>query len=243
MPNYVMNMWKGEGAHVWLKMYGPSTYSVDGIQIVEETEYPFENTVRLSCTCDKPFFLHLRIPKWAESYHISEKLNVKQEDNGFIVVEIEGSCEFSISFSCKVEKHKVGNGIWFSKGCLVYAFAPEYKQETDGYIISSEYPNYNICVNGQWVYGVGESCTVKEEKDGTLSLEAYKIANWKWCRKKRIKVKTDGERGFIELYRTGDFLFTPSLPKSPVKADEEKTIIQLVPYGQTLCRITVFPCV
>ena len=105
------------------------------------------------------------------------------------------------------------------------------------------YPNYNICVNGQWAYGVGESCTVKEEKDGTLSLEAYKIANWKLCRKKRIKVKTDGERGFIELYRTGDFLFTPSLPKRPVKADEEKTIIQLVPYGQTLCRITVFPCV
>lgn len=52
---------------------------------------------------------------------------------------------------------------------------------------------------------------------------------------------------YNEYSKLGAILYTYTKKQKyldvSVKADEEKTIIQLVPYRQTLCRITVFPCV
>lgn len=242
MPNYVMNMWSAKEKDVWLKLYGASEFSHDGIRIVEETEYPYENVVRLKIECDGEHSLHLRVPKWAEGYSLDcEKAQIIQEKGGFVTLRVESSCELLIEFECSLKRHKKRNGVWFSRGCLVYAYAPEYDMEVDEQApcSSKEFPAYNICVKGEFAYGVSEDCKAQVESDSTVSLEVYKLSNWKLQRKKKIKVLLGSKTRYE--YRTGDYLFTPPLPTHPVKENDQKVRIKLVPYGKTLCRVTVFP--
>lgn len=244
MPNYIGNMWSADDGNVWLKLYGASRYSCDGIVITEETEYPFENSVKLKIECDKSFKLHLRYPKWAEGYNLhggcTEGSKVK---DGYITLKIDSSCEISVSFGASLKRKSKRNGVWFTKGCLVYTFAPEYKRERDydDKNSSDQFPAYNICVSGEWAYGVSDDCKVVENTDGTLDLEVYKLANWKLLEKNKIRFRRDGSGGFEFAYKDGDYVFTPPLPAKPVKENGKKHVIKLIPYGKSLCRLTVLP--
>ena len=242
MPNYIMNMWSAEGSDVYLKLYGASEYILDGVAITEETEYPFNNQVKLKIKCERPFDLHLRIPVWAEGYEVvfsGEKATRNKE--GFLTLCITENCEVLISFACGVKVHREKNYVWFSKGALVYSYDPECivnvdESETRS---SKEFPAYNIYAKNEWAFGVYEDCKVKDNNDGTLSLEVYKISNWKTETVKKVRRCTNlYERSYD--YVDGQFTFTPPLPSFPVKYGDKKTV-KLVPYGKTLCRITAFP--
>ena len=73
-PKFVSHMWmatKDEG--VAAVAYGPSRVDARvrggvSVAIIEETEYPFRDTIRLSVHPEAPttFPLHLRIPAWAD---------------------------------------------------------------------------------------------------------------------------------------------------------------------------------
>jgi DUF1680 family protein len=73
-PGYIENMWMATPDNgLVAAAYGPSRVTakvVDNVDvsILEETEYPFDGTVRMTVGLARPtnFPLHLRIPEWAE---------------------------------------------------------------------------------------------------------------------------------------------------------------------------------
>lgn len=70
MPNYVSRMWLKSNDGLAAALYGPSeirtTIAGKQIRIVEETDYPFRETLTFTVTADQPvaFALSLRIPEW-----------------------------------------------------------------------------------------------------------------------------------------------------------------------------------
>jgi DUF1680 family protein len=55
---------------VWVNLYGSNTLRAGAIRLKQETEYPWEGTVRLTMESAGEYALRLRIPAWAEGARI-----------------------------------------------------------------------------------------------------------------------------------------------------------------------------
>ncbi len=99
LPFYIMHMWAGTpdfGAAATL--YGPSRVKLVAgkndipVEIVEETQYPFEETIRLTILPDKKvtFPLYLRIPGWCKDPQISvngSAIEIEVSEEGFARID------------------------------------------------------------------------------------------------------------------------------------------------------------
>lgn len=97
LPHYISRMWMAlpGGRGLVLMLYGPSTLDtpVAGaqVQITQDTNYPFEDEVRLLVNCQPPtaLSLHLRRPGWATTVSVSVRgraVDDAREEGGFIVI-------------------------------------------------------------------------------------------------------------------------------------------------------------
>lgn len=97
LPHYISRMWMAlpGGRGLVLMLYGPSTLDtpVAGaqVQITQDTNYPFEDEVRLLVNCQPPtaLSLHLRRPGWAMTVSVSVRgraVDDAREEGGFIVI-------------------------------------------------------------------------------------------------------------------------------------------------------------
>ena len=96
-PNYVVRMWMKHGRDgLAATLYGPSRVKTTAgadqqqVEIVQTTNYPFEDTIRLKFHSAKPvsFPLYLRIPQWCKNPEIAV--------NGKLVATLEIAHNFAI---------------------------------------------------------------------------------------------------------------------------------------------------
>ena len=92
IPYYIMHMWLGTKDHgVLASLYGPSRFNgVAGkhdthVEIIETTNYPYDETITLEVNPEKPvsFPLYMRIPQWCEEYDVNagENAEIVREGN------------------------------------------------------------------------------------------------------------------------------------------------------------------
>lgn len=97
LPHYISRQWMAlpGGRGLASMLYGPSRLDtwVAGarMQITQDTNYPFEDEIRLRVSCQPPMVLslHLRRPGWATSVTVSVQgraVDEAREEGGFIVV-------------------------------------------------------------------------------------------------------------------------------------------------------------
>ena len=242
MPNYILNSWKKSGNDIFLKLYSSGVFEADGIKIEEHTDYPFEDTISLLVSAEKPYRLHFRLPKENEGYTIKKNGEIVDtvKENGFTVVEVCGDCNMEIAFAFSVRKHIEDRCIWFSRGAVVYANAIKTRKEIDEAELrqSEAFPAYNCYAAEKWNFGLKENCAAKVDSEGSLTVTGFEIEGWDLVQTKKLtRCINLYDKVSVEL--EGDFVLSPALPDKATAGAEK--IIKLVPYGFAKLRVTAFP--
>jgi DUF1680 family protein len=264
-PNYVLNMWmqtKDNGLAATL--YGPSTVTAkvgsanQQIQIIQKTNYPFEEHIQFEIKTDRPvsFALSLRIPAWCNAPHIevnSVSTGTAQQRNGFAILRRTYKpgdvVTLDLPMSVKASEWP-NNGIGIERGPLVYALPVETKwtSVSEAAYSSEEFPTWEANPTGEWNYGVvldpakAESQVEVKQKKSTPNLET---SSWPWTDAPTVLTvparKLEGwsyETNPKEPHQR----FTPQLPNpGSLTASEHVERITLVPFGATQLRMSIFP--
>ena len=256
MPNYVLNMWRVAENKVYANLLGPSEWKADipggEASVCVETDYPFDNAFRFKAFSTAPVTLYVRIPGWATGFETD--FPDARRENGYLIVPISGSVQFSLTFSDKIERHDVYGGVYITKGALTYSLGMKgvrthYETET---VNGTDFPSYRMMPDKDWNYAVTETAAPKFEagKDTVWDLDAAlpcikvrarKVENWKIRPTNRFKCWT---WRYEDVIKNEKHVFTPKLPnmKKAVLAEMEETIT-LYPYGASKVRMTVLPTV
>lgn len=237
-PNYAARMWlRGEGEAV-AALYGPSAFRYsDRLTFTEETGYPFDETVTITARGGQKAKLTLRIPGWCTGATVSVNgAPAKPAEAGSFVTLDRRWAHGDVvvlQFPMGIErKMAYGGGIYFQRGPLVYSYAipATFTKDTTRYAnMNGKYPEddvafpcWEIRPSGPWNYAVLAHAEAVPEGHG-LRIPVRPI---EW--------NLDKGPGGEEL--------TPDLPENPAPVGPE-TFIELVPYGETTLRLTVFPVV
>lgn len=259
-PNYVIRMWmRGQQGGLAATLYGPSrlqtTVGSDHtpIEILQTTDYPFDEQIHLRLHPAKAvrFPLSLRIPAWCD--HPRIKVNGKEVSspaikNGFVTLHRLFSPGDTVTLILPMKlavSHWPEKGIGLEHGPLVYSLPIETNWTSvpkPAKYTTAEFPGWNATPTGAWNYGLDlhpekladqikitrKSVTSDpwESPPISLSVAARKIPEWE----------------LLASPEKPDQKFTPPLPDLSVAAvSQTPETLQLVPYGSTKLRITIFP--
>ena len=261
MPYYVEQMWlTTQNNGLAASLFGPSSVSIKvgknqvPITVTEETNYPFSEKINFKFLMDKsatfPFFI--RIPKWCKNPKIlvnGKEIEEKITPCSFFKLEREFSNNDTITLIVPMEittSNWSNNGVGIERGPLAYSYAidettnivSEYKRSTEAFPAVERRPN------SDWNYALSLSDReisaleiIQTNKDGypwdaesspiKIRIPVKKVTNWKM--KEVIDNKTNKS-----------FLTTPEFPKE-IETEGETEYIDLIPYGATTLRLSIFP--
>lgn len=247
IPLFCSRQWMKKGDNgIVATMYAPSSFttklkgSKNEITIQEETNYPFEETIRFRMKMKRstPFSFWLRIPQWCKGASITvngQAADIVCKAGTFVEVQRKFSDGDIIELKLPMKAHSVSmpyDGVAFERGPLVFSLNVKAQEEItetrehDGIKFQSRI----LTPLSEWNYAPvdAENIEVVNSNDYSnlwnpettpvrLKVKAVTVTNW-------------------QLYRDN---FTPYMP-SVIRKGEEK-VIELVPVGTTVLRMTVFP--
>ena len=258
MPYYAEQMWLGTSEHgLAAALLGPSSVNVrlgkekTPVTVTEETQYPFSEKIVFQFQMENPssFPFYIRIPAWCKNPEIT--VNGKKVKNpvvpgSFFKLKRKFRDNDQVTLLLPMEvvvSSWPHHGVALERGPLVFS----YPVRSNDHIVSDypksteDFPAVERRPAVPWNYaldtGNGEIDVVQKNPEGypwdignvpvRLKVPARKVLNWQLA----LHVdKNDGKK-----YKT-----TSAFPENPEFSDSVE-YIELVPYGSTLLRLTVFP--
>jgi len=263
MPVYAGQMWLGgSNGQLTAALYGPS--QVDAlvgkekkeVTVLEETDYPFSGQIQFKILTKEPvnFPFLVRIPGWCKDAKI--KINGKPWPGSatpgtFVTIErtFQANDQIVLSLPMRVEVSEwMQHGAGVERGPLVYSLPVRARTEIiKGYSQSSaDMPALNLEPASDWNYALvvteaGRKKMQVLERPVTgnpwqlaqvpvsIRVPARKITGWK------LPLQFDKEQ-------QQNVRQNPSFPENYAAHLEKDTeMIELVPYGATMLRLTLFP--
>jgi len=261
MPYYVEQMWLSTPNNgLVASLFGPTSVnatvgkSKTPITVIESTNYPFSDTIEFKFEMEEstefPFFI--RIPEWSKSTTIvvnGKALEDEITSGTFFKLNRTFSNNDVITLTMPMEVTTTNwpnNGIGIERGPLVYSLPIDETKNvvTDYERATKEFPAVERRANSDWNYALNLS----DEKTNDFEIietgatgypwdtgnsplkiivPVKKVTNWK------LKEVVDKEHNI-------SFLTTPEFPEELQLEDTLKQV-ELVPYGSTQLRLTVFP--
>ena len=260
LPNFVSRMWMtdGEGGAV-AAIYGPSTATFPTAQgditITCSTEYPFAETLtfNISGAEGATLPLTLRIPTWCSNATVTlngSPIDVALTAGTFVKLPKAVKCGdvVTLTLPMTIEKKALeGQGVCFQRGPLLYAYAipQQMTEDTEQYANmhgkmpeNPDFKCWNITPTGAFNYAYtddGQSvqyvAVSQQHTTGTIPFDLNYTPV-----KMRIPVKQ------IDWSLVDD-RYTPAQPEQGhlTLLNNVTQYIDLVPYGCTELRLTVFP--
>jgi hypothetical protein len=245
-PKFTTALWMAQGDNgIVATLYAPSEVLVPlagtNVRIVEETDYPFRNSVKLTIHPESPttFGLGLRIPEWSTKTEITVNGQaIDSEISPGIFATIRRTWQrgdvVDITFEMLPRVSRWFNrSVAIERGPLVFSHSPGEKwvklrdrpPTADWEVYPTQAWNYALAVDER----TAPSIEVKEfpveakpfgsEKPAvTLTVKAHRFNEWK---------EVDGVAA------------APAL--SPVHTATEEEVLTLVPYATAKLRVTAFP--
>lgn len=260
LPNMVSRMWMkdSEGGAV-ATIYGPSeatfTTAQGNLTIACATEYPFDEvlTFTVSGQDGASIPLTLRIPTWCQ--HASMTINgtaadVELKAGTFVRLpeKVKKGDVVVLTLPMTVEKKLLdGQGIYFQRGPLLFAYAIPQKMEEDTKVYENmhgkvsenpDFKSWNITPTGDFNYAYDDDGAqihvnrpTVEKPSGAIPFDAQYTP---------VRLQVPVRQIEWELEENN---FTPHLPEQGhlTLLGGERKYIELVPYGCTELRLTVFP--
>lgn len=257
-PKFTASLWMAtpdDGLAV--AAYAPSEVNTvvrGGLQvsIIEDTEYPFRDNIRLTVNPKSPgeFPLELRIPAWAERAEIA--VNGKRlagvRPGTFHRVQREWRAKdvVEIVFPMRVRTSRwYHNSVALERGPLVFALnigekwtkLRDKSPATDWDIYApSRAADWEVHPTTRWNYGLALDST---DPDKSLSVEEKPIGDSPFSPESHAVLMRIKAREIPE-WKLVDGSAGP-LPTSPVTATRPEETVTLIPYGCAKLRITAFP--
>jgi hypothetical protein len=223
------------------------------IRIVEETDYPFSETVslqihfaeKLQFTNTVRFPLYLRIPRWCRRAAVSlngHSLDVQAEPLSYVVVDRAWrngdrlTLELPMPLTVRTwPKNK--NSVSVDRGPLTFSLKIAERWVRSGG--DEKWPEWEVFPSSPWNYGLAlnpeepaDSFEVVR-KPGPLAPQPFApdaVPIELRVKARKIPPWQQDSLGLLNL-----------LPQSPVKSDEPEETVTLIPMGAARLRISSFP--
>jgi hypothetical protein len=265
-PNYVIRMWmRDTQGGLAAALYGPCRVNTTAgkdhhpIEIVETTDYPFDEQIHFTLDMRKPveFPLSLRIPGWCAQPSLllnGQAQPLPAAKNRFVTLARKfhpgDTVTLVLPMSTAVSRWP-DNGAGLERGPLVYSL-PIKEQWTpviEPRWSTADFPSWNAEPASVWNYGLAvdpakladevrferKAMTPDPWVDPPVSLiaPAQIIESWKLA---TVPAKPDAAADAPQQH------LTPPLPSADARrAAGPEQQVTLVPYGSTHLRLTIFP--
>ncbi|HOX55358.1 MAG TPA: glycoside hydrolase family 127 protein [Candidatus Paceibacterota bacterium] len=255
-PYYAEELWLATGDRgLCAALYAASEVSAKvgpgaSVKIVEETDYPFGDTIalKLSTMQSVKFPLYLRIPQWCEN--ASVKINGRSvkcaaKPLSYVVLEREWRDGDVVSVRLPMEVsvrkwEKNQNAVSVDRGPLTFSLKiGERWQRCGG---TEAWPEWEVFPTTRWNYGL-----VLNEKNPAKS---FKLVNWKEravpaqpFTPDTAPIELQAQARRIPAWKQDPLGLVGKLQPSPVKSVEPVDTITLIPMGAARLRITAFPVI
>lgn len=253
-PKFVMSavQLSSSTGQVVVSSYAPSisTLPDDKGTVHIAGSYPFSDNATISVT--KPTNLTLRVPCWVDGATVIASSGGKplggKPCSFLALAEASPGTSYTIVFHQRIRTYKwaksaedgqraiLGGGMEVHRGPLTFALRPANTvNATSIKAAPLGFQDYAVAATGDWNYALLES-SLKFESSGPVpagvpfsdtapppvrvKAQARKVPEWKFH---------GGARGVAPV------------PKSPLESSEPLVDVELVPFGSTNVRISVFP--
>lgn len=250
MPNYVARMWlKDREGHPVAALYGPSSveYDLEGgitVRIQEETLYPFEEQVRFRFTFLKngaetetpvPMNFTYRIPAWCTS-----------GEKGFHTVSRNwrSGDTFTVELPMAIRQEpNPHGGLSLSRGPIVYTYSVPALVEEDKAVYDNlagkvsanpDFKSWKMTPAGPWNYALAAD-RLSEVKLISTGASGFPFDPGQEPLKLRVPVVK------VKGWTLEEGRYTPAIPDTVTPENGKVSYIDLVPYGSTTLRLTIFP--
>jgi hypothetical protein len=268
-PKFVESMWMATNDNgLALVTYGPSVVKAKvgkgkEVTISEETNYPFNGSVKLSISTAKTvkFPIDLRIPGWADSVTIRYKdkvVKLKSVSTYKIEERWKNGDQIFVELPMQLRiEERFNNSVTMLRGPLCFSLRIDkefksvrinydnfsYKGSVDWEITPKSAWNYGLLINKTYLTrGIKvtenpvRSYPFADKGDMIWSADSGKYVIW--TNDPPVVITARGMK-IAEWTMKDNSADVP--PVSPVKPVGDPEIIKLVPYGSARLRITEFP--
>jgi DUF1680 family protein len=254
-PYYAEELWLAtHDAGLCASLYAACEVSAkvgDGstVKIVEETSYPFNETIELNISSTKAvkFPLYLRVPKWCDK--LSVKINgrpVEVQAGPLSYISLERTWQqgdrvvLELPMKVAVRKWpKNKDAVSINYGPLTFAL--KIGERWESYGGEGDWKEWEVFPTTVWNYGL-----VLDEQNPTSGLEVKRNAK---SEAKQIftpdsvplEIHTKAKK--IPAWKLDRNGLAADLQQSPVKSNEPVETVTLIPMGAARLRISSFPTI
>ena len=247
-PKFAASLWMAsEDGGLVAAAYSPCEVHTDvrgtAVHVLEETEYPFRGTIRLTVTpaAAVSFPLRVRIPAWAKgaSILVNGELQPHSSAGEAKFAKIDRTWKpgdrVEIAFPMKPTFAEDGyrESVSVQRGPLVFSYPigeTWVKLRTRGMTA-----DWQVFPSTEWNYALA----VDEERASSLRSEEHPVGGSPFSLAATpVTVQVNARK--VSPWRAEDGVANV-VPQSPVTSDEAEETITLVPYAAAKLRITAFP--
>ncbi|MEZ0608182.1 beta-L-arabinofuranosidase domain-containing protein [Fibrella sp. WM1] len=184
---YVQTMWMKEDDKLVANLLGPCQLTTklggNAVQILENTDYPYQTSFVFTIKAQKPFTLKIRKPNWVETATCS---HAYMSENGYLTMAVKaGETVVRLAYKTAVQARTfAASETYFSYGPLVYAHPIEATEAVvktfpvAGFADHTYKPTkpatYRYVPNSPATY-LNSTITVKAKNDKTQTIEPIRL--------------------------------------------------------------------